>query len=89
MGPPSTTTYTKQAWGIRQDASMCGLCATATPQRYVQTQGFSMDLSGIRHLLSHGLQTMHSRPSHGPVACHVQFVCTANALQEAKRAAQI
>ena len=62
---------------------MCGVCATATPQHNVQAQALYMDLSGIRHLLSHVLQTMHCRPSHGPwlVACHVQFVCTANSLQ--------
>ena len=71
----------RQPRGIRQDASMCRICAIATRQHYVQALGFYMGLSGIRQLLSHGLQTMHSRPSHGPLACHLQFVCTANALQ--------
>ena len=43
--------------GIRQEASMCRLCTTTTSQHYVQVQGFYMDPSGIRHLLSHGMQT--------------------------------
>ena len=43
--------------GIKQDASRCRICATTTSQHYVQVQGFYMDLSGIRHLLSHGIQT--------------------------------
>ena len=50
MRPPLTSTYIRQALGIRQDVSMCRLCATATLQHHVQTRGFYTDLSDIRHV---------------------------------------
>ena len=63
----------KPCMGIEQDSFMRRLCATPR-HKNVQARGFYMCLSDIRHLLNHGLQTMHSWPFHKTVACHVQIM---------------